>query len=394
MLFNMIFKTIKSKPARAVLTIISIVIGVTSVLLINTVSNAGTVVISNELNSLGIDCISITSQDADEFTLSNDDLENLSKIEGVKDVYGFFSQGGGITVENQTGNVIFWGLSDPDNHLLSIELIHGEFINETDISNRIPVCVIDKETAIKYFGSENAVGRELYAYIGDSKIKLTVIGVAGKSDGILSEVINGFIPEIIYTSSNLMQYMCDTNSLSQISVTMQDMSQENINDGMLEIRRRLISTHNNEKMSIENLTENKNSIINIVSMIRLLLTTIAGISVIVACIGITNIMFISVAERKREIGIKKAIGATNIQIGFEFLLEGVAISIFGCLIGVLLTAILLYVSSRLFPVFTMNLQLETVIIALAVSVILGSVFSLLPSIKAAKETPVNCLKNE
>ena len=163
---------------------------------------------------------------------------------------------------------------------------------------------------------------------------------------------------------------------------------------MLEIRRRLISTHNNEKMSIENLTENKNSIINIVSMIRLLLTTIAGISVIVACIGITNIMFISVAERKREIGIKKAIGATNIQIGFEFLLEGVAISIFGCLIGVLLTAILLYVSSRLFPVFTMNLQLETVIIALAVSVILGSVFSLLPSIKAAKETPVNCLKNE
>lgn len=394
MLFNMIFKTIKSKPARAVLTIISIVIGVTSVLLINTVSNAGTVVISNELNSLGIDCISITSQDADEFTLSNDDLENLSKIEGVKDVYGFFSQGGGITVENQTGNVIFWGLSDPDNHLLSIELIHGEFINETDISNRIPVCVIDKETAIKYFGSENAVGREFYAYIGDSKIKLTVIGVAGKSDGILSEVINGFIPEIIYTSSNLMQYMCDTNSLSQISVTMQDMSQENINEGMLEIRRRLVSTHNNEKMSIENLTENKNSIINIVSMIRLLLTTIAGISVIVACIGITNIMFISVAERKREIGIKKAIGATNIQIGFEFLLEGVAISIFGCLIGVLLTAILLYVSGRLFPVFTMNLQLETVIIALAVSVILGSVFSLLPSIKAAKETPVNCLKNE
>lgn len=394
MLFNMIFKTIKAKPARAVLTIISIVIGVTSVLLINTVSSAGTEVISNELNSLGIDCISITSQNTEDFILNNKDIEDLSKISGVKDVYGFYSQGGGVAVEDQTGNVIFWGLSDPDNHLLSIELLHGEFINENDILNRVPVCVIDKETAVKYFGVENAVGKDFYAYIGDSKIKLTVIGVSGKSDGILSEVINGFIPEIVYTSSNLLQYMSDTDALSQISVTMDDMSQKNIDDGILEIKRTLMSSHNNVNVSIENLTENKNSIINIISMIRLLLTTIAGISVVVACIGITNIMFISVTERKREIGIKKAIGATNVQIGFEFLLEGVSISIFGCILGILLTSVVLYISSKLLPFFTMSLPIETIFIAIAVSIFLGAVFSLLPSIKAARQTPVNCLKNE
>lgn len=390
----MIFKTIKAKPARAVLTIISIVIGVTSVLLINTVSSAGTEVISNELNSLGIDCISITSQNTEDFILNNKDIEDLSKISGVKDVYGFYSQGGGVAVEDQTGNVIFWGLSDPDNHLLSIELLHGEFINENDILNRVPVCVIDKETAVKYFGVENAVGKDFYAYIGDSKIKLTVIGVSGKSDGILSEVINGFIPEIVYTSSNLLQYMSDTDALSQISVTMDDMSQKNIDDGILEIKRTLMSSHNNVNVSIENLTENKNSIINIISMIRLLLTTIAGISVVVACIGITNIMFISVTERKREIGIKKAIGATNVQIGFEFLLEGVSISIFGCILGILLTSVVLYISSKLLPFFTMSLPIETIFIAIAVSIFLGAVFSLLPSIKAARQTPVNCLKNE
>ena len=394
MLFNMIFKTIKAKPARAVLTIISIVIGVTSVLLINTVSSAGTEVISNELNSLGIDCISITSQNTEDFILNNKDIEDLSKINGVKDVYGFYSHGGGVAVDDQTGNVIFWGLSDPDNHLLSIELLHGEFINENDILNRVPVCIIDKETAVKYFGVENAVGKDFYAYIGDSKIKLTVIGVSGKSDGILSEVINGFIPEIVYTSSNLLQYMSNTDALSQISVTMNDMSQKNIDDGILEIKRILMSSHNNVNVSIENLTENKNSIINIISMIRLLLTTIAGISVVVACIGITNIMFISVTERKREIGIKKAIGATNTQIGFEFLLEGVSISIFGCILGILLTSIMLFISRKLFPIFTMSLPLKTIFIALAVSIFLGSVFSLLPSIKAARQTPVNCLKNE
>lgn len=394
MIFRMIIKTITTKPARTILTILSIVIGVTSVLLINTVSTAGTDMISNELNSLGIDCISITSKDTDEFLLTNKDITNLSKINGVKNVYGFYSHGGAISSHNTNGNVIFWGLSDPDNHLLSIELLYGEFINHNDISKGLPVCIIDKDTAINYFGKENAVGEKLTAYINDYKIDMTVIGISGKSDGILSEVINGFIPEIIYTSSNLIQYLCDTTAISQISVTLNEMNDKNINNGIVEIKNILSSTHSSEKMSIENLTENKNSIIKIISMIKLLLTAIAGISVVVACIGITNIMFISVTERKREIGIKKAIGATNIQIGAEFIIEGISIAVIGCIIGIITTLIFLYLSNIFLPGFELNLSIKTVILAIVISILLGSVFSLIPSIKAAKQTPVKCLKNE
>lgn len=394
MILKMILKTIKAKPGRAILTIISIVIGVTSVLLINTVSTAGTDVITKELNSLGIDCISITSQDQSEFSLTNDDINNLSEIVGVKDVYGFYSYGGSVSTDNEKSNVIFWGLSDPNNHLLSIELIHGEFLNQNDIDNKLPVCIIDKESAKKYFGKENAVGEQLTAYMNNYKITMTVIGVSTKSNGILAEVINGFIPEIVYTSSNLIQYVCDNNAISQISVTMENMSNENIEIGMQDIEKTLLSTHNSEKMSIDNLTENKNSILKIISMIRLLLTAIASISVVVACVGITNIMFISVSERKREIGIKKAIGATNFQIGLEFLIEGISIAISGCLIGIISTIILLLICDLFFPYFTLSLSIKTVFISIFTSLLLGSIFSLIPSIKAAKETPVKCLKNE
>lgn len=394
MIFRMIIKTITTKPARTFLTILSIVIGVTSVLLINSVSNAGTKMISDELNSLGIDCISITSQDTDEFLLTNNDINNLSKINGVKDVYGFYSHGGAISTNKTNGNVIFWGLSDPDNHLLSIDLLYGEFINQEDIAKTLPVCVIDKETAINYFGKEDAVGEQLSAYINDYKIDMTVIGISGKSDGILSEVINGFIPEIVYTSSNLIQYLCETNAISQISVTMNEMSDKNIRNGINDIRNTLLKTHSGKKMSIENLTENKNSIIKIISMIKLLLTAIAGISVIVASIGITNIMYISVAERKREIGIKKAIGATNLQIGSEFIIEGIAIAVVGCLVGIIFTLILLYLSNLFLPDFSLKLSIKTVLTSIAISIILGALFSLIPSIKAAIQTPVKCLKNE
>lgn len=390
----MILKTLRAKPLRACLTVLSIVIGVVSVLLINSVSSAGTDVIANELNSLGIDCISITAQSNGDFTLNNGDIKNISAIDGVKDVYAIYSHNGGIETEVNVGNVIYWGLSDAKNHILSVEVILGEFFNETDIAKGLPVCVIDKDTAVNYFGKEDVVGESVKAVFEETAVELLIIGVCGRNDGILSEVANGFIPEIVYMPSKLLQEIHNTDSLSQISVTMEDMSQKNINDGILEIKRMLIETHNSSGVNVDNLTENKNSIINIISMIRVLLMAIASISVVVACIGITNIMFISVAERQREIGIKKSIGATNFQIGYEFLLEGVTITIIGCILGVAITVALLYIANVLLPGYGFSVSVKAVFISILASIVLGSVFSIFPSIKAAKKNPVNCLKNE
>lgn len=396
MIVRMVLKSLFSKPVRSFLTILSIIIGVMSVIIIESVSSTGTAVISNELSSLGIDCISITSRDSEQFTLNNDDINIINRINGVKEVYGFFSQNGMIKVDNKTNNIIFWGLNDSENHLLSIEMKYGEFLSQNDIGGAKNVCVIGIETAEEFFGSDpkNAIGRKISAVFKDATLELEVIGIAGKSSGIINQVINEFVPQIVYLPSSCLQSAVNSNSLSQISVTMHDMSENNVNQGILEIKRALSESHESNQVSIENLTENKNSIIKILSLVKGLLTAIAGISVIVACIGITNIMFISVNERKREIGIKKAIGASKLQIGTEFFLEGILISLGGCLLGIFFSFVLINVVNLYFPNFNLEISKQTASLAISISIILGSVFSIVPSLKAACKRPVACLKIE
>ncbi len=396
MIIRMVIKSLFSKPIRSFLTVLSIVIGVMSVIIIESVSSTGAAVISNELSTLGIDCISIMSADKDEFTLQNDDISVINRIDGVKNVYGFISEGGGISVGKKNGTIIYWGLSDAENHLLSIEITNGEFISNNDVKNGEKVCVIGVETANEYFGDNpnDAVGKKISAFFGEKSMELTVVGIAGKSSGIINQVVNEFVPQIVYMPSKCLQETLETNSLSQISVTMEDMSTDKINDGIIEIKRALSETHNSNRVNVENLTENKNSIIKILSLIKGLLTSIAGISVIVACIGITNIMFISVNERKREIGIKKAIGASKLQIGTEFFLEGILISLGGCLIGILFSSLLIDAVNLYLPTFNLTISRNTAVLAICVSIILGSVFSIVPSLKAACKKPVSCLKIE
>ncbi len=388
----MIYKSLKAKPARFFLTILSIVIGVVSVVIINSVSTAGTEVISDELNSLGIDCISITP--GENFELCNDDLLLINNMKNVKKTHGILSQSGKLSVNEKSQNIIFWGLTDSDRRFLSVEMIHGDFLTDNDILNSLPVCVIGEETALRIFGKKEVLGEKVNACFGEKSIDLTIIGVSGKSNGILSEVISGFIPEIIYIPSRLLQALLKNESLTQISVTLNDMDSTNINNSILEIKRMLLNSHESGEVKVENLTENKNSIIKIINIIKTLLTAIAGISLIVACIGITNIMFIAVSERKREIGIKKAIGATNLQIGSEFLLEGILISVIGCSIGIIISIILTIFASRLLPQYNFTVSVDTIIISVITAIIFGSAFSIIPSIKAAKQEPVICLKNE
>jgi putative ABC transport system permease protein len=105
-------------------------------------------------------------------------------------------------------------------------------------------------------------------------------------------------------------------------------------------------------------------------------------------------MFISVNERKREIGIKKAIGASKLQIGTEFFLEGILISLGGCFLGIFFSFVLINVVNLYFPNFNLEISKQTASLAISISIILGSVFSIVPSLKAACKRPVACLKIE
>ena len=104
MIFEMIFKSLKAKPMRTLLTMLSIIIGVVSVILIDSVSTTGTAAVSDELSALGIDCISVTADDSNDFVLKNSDIELIGGIDGVKTVSGIYSEGGTITADDKKEN--------------------------------------------------------------------------------------------------------------------------------------------------------------------------------------------------------------------------------------------------------------------------------------------------
>lgn len=290
--------------------------------------------------------------------------------------------------------LIYWGISDAENHLLSVEMQEGRFLNGEDVANGDNVCVIGKDTALALFGSTDVIGKTVQARFGMLKTDYTIVGVCGLTGGILTEVANSFIPEIVYVPAASMQNLFDCDKVTQISVTLDDMSEQNVNDTMLTIRRMMAEHYREGDIKIDNFTENKNGILRVLKLVKLLLTAVAGISVIVASIGITNILFVSVSERKREIGIKKAIGATRLQIGSEFFFEGVLLCGLGCLIGILLSSWAGNILSDALGLFTVKISKATCSIAFAVSLILGALFSVIPSLKAASQKPVNCLKIE
>lgn len=395
MILEMIIKNVFARPIRTLLTLLSVIIGVTAVILIDSVSSTGTAVIADELNGLGIDCISVMSEDSDEFTLDNADMDMLRQMDGVKAVCGIVSEGGIVSCGDKKGRLIFWGISDAENHLLSAETVCGSFLTEDQINNSEYKCVIGVDTVGKYFDCtpEQAIGKKITATIGSKKRQLEIVGIAAKESGIISQVVNEFVPEIIYLPSGTVQSMTDSTSLSQISVILNDTDTDSTNNAMLNIKRTFSEKHGTDAVKVENLTENKNSIINILSTVKALLTAIAGISVVVASIGITNIMFMSVTERKREIGIKKAIGATRLQIGTEFLIEGMTVSVTGCVMGILLSFGLTALIRTYLTDFSVTVSPSTVLLALSASMLVGALFSAVPSMKAAGEKPIDCLKN-
>ncbi len=390
----MIVKNIFLHPVRMLLTLLSIVIGVTAVILTDSVSTAGTEVIADELDSLGIDCISVMSGDSGGFSLTNGDIALLEQISGVEKVYGILSESARLSTDSYTGRSVCWGLSDSENHLLSVELICGEFLSEEQIEKGEEVCVIGEETARQYLGCEpdEALGKALTATLKGTSRELRVIGVAAKGSGLIGKIVGEIVPEILYMPVLTLQELTDNDKLSQISVTLYDKSESSVNEALLAVRRRLSEAHGAISIDIENLTENKNSIVGAIATVRRLLTAIAGISVAVAAVGITNMMFISVTERRREIGIKKSVGATRLQIGSEFLAEGMTVSFIGCLLGILAACGICALIRALTDGFEVSVSPVTVLLSLSGSMLIGALFSVLPSFKAAGEKPIDCLK--
>ncbi|MBC8569585.1 ABC transporter permease [Zongyangia hominis] len=385
-------KNLSRKKFRSFLTILAICISVASFVLISTIGNVGKDAIETELSGLGIDGVSILPENKDTAKLGDAQLQEIKSYEGVSSAVPIVMQYSSIQIGPEPTQSLIWGIDAGAKQVISLTPIHGRLINRFDIATSANVCVVDESVAQASYHRSNIVGKKVKLNIGGSWESFEVVGVVSSGGNILQGMVGNYIPSFLYVPYSSLSRLTGKASFDRIAIKVQeDYDADAVGDELVAVLNQQTDTTGTYKS--ENISQQKEQLSNLLSIITGVLSVIAGISLVVAGLGIMTVMMSSVTERTREIGIKKAIGASRRNIMIEFLIETMTISLLGSLIG---TAVGLGVAMMGCFLVGMDLVVrpELILTCIGFSVGIGVVFGVYPASKAANLKPVEALRNE
>ncbi|WZL81779.1 ABC transporter permease [Vallitaleaceae bacterium 9-2] len=397
--FKQAFLSLSTNKLRSILTMLGIIMGVFSVVAILAISNAAKVFMLDEFNKMGANSIIIQnmSSNGEELEerdrLTMDDLykikEGVAEVEFVTAAQVFYSD---IRVEDGYQSAYVTGATHEYPNFQAMEFVHGRFLSAEDIEGQRRVIVVPDTYAKEHFGRTDIIGEEVTItnYYGEL-LKLRVIGVLSTEDNLFSSMMEGMPVEVVVPVS-LTQAFFDSDTVDQIQVSV--FQGTNLKEAGEKIVRLLEFVNQNEDKymatSIEDIQKSVGSVLDVISMI---FVVIAVITLVVGGIGIINILLVSVTERIREIGLRKAIGAKKRDIIMQFLTESIMMTGFSGLIGIILGLITGGIISALIKIPPV-VDLKTVIFTFTGSIVLGIVFGVYPAKKAADLDPIESLRYE
>lgn len=389
--FSCAMRAIRRRFGRVLLTVISIAIGVSSVVLITNVGEIGKSFINNELGSLGLGGITITPASGESRMVSPDVVDIAASLNVTEAAIPIIFEYTSASYRNHVLPVAAWGIDENVLDVITLTPLHGRLISSYDVKKGAKVCLVDENFALLAYKRTNIIGKTISVTLGSTTDEYEVVGVVKTGSSILQSIMTDVVPTFVYLPYTTVQAATAQEGLSQVAVkTVKGVSSEEAAEIILEA----VQAGSGDSISYtyQNLALQKDQLNNILNIVSSVLGAIAAISLLVAGLGIMNVMIVSVSERTREIGIKKAIGASENQIIFEFLSESFIVtcigSIIGCAVSLIITVIL---CSLMGIVLSINLGLILFCISLAVAI--GLVFSFYPSYKAAKLNPIEALRH-
>ncbi len=373
---------------RTVLTMLSITIGIASVLLVSSIGSSGEAVIIRELKKLGLDGLTVyKSEGKGESILVAEDAERLKKrFSEIEAAIPVVLEIGTYKMNQQQGNTVLLGVGGAADSVYDVKILHGRIPNESEVRANKRIAIIDDELALKTYKRTNVVGKEISVQINGKSEKFKIIGVIKSQKDGINKLFGNNIPDFVYLPYTTLNQIRDSMEITQIAIK----SSKKANNG--ENFANYINKIKGENVfSAENVSSQMEEISSITGLISLVITAIASIALCVAGIGIMNSMFSSCTERRREIGVCMAIGARFQDILICFLTEAILISLSGGLLGAGIGIFLGNVISNLLKL-KYEFNLITLLVSEGVSVLFGIVFSILPAIKAARLDPIKALR--
>ena len=373
---------------RSLLTMAGIAVGVFSVTLISTVGAVGTEQVSSTLITMGVDTLLVqAASNSVSVTLTDGDVSEVRKIDGVTDVMPLMASITEAKMINRRVDCYVWGVDKSADKLISLQAKHGRLITNSDSAALSKVCVIDEQFAEEVYGRSNVVGKKLRMFLGGKYHEFTIIGIAQSGLSSLQGMLSNIMPGFMYIPITTMQHLCGRTTYDKIAVKVSgdDFSPKSVTDALDRKNGHV------DGYMCNNLLSQKSQLDDIMSIVTTALSMTAGISLVVSGISVMTAMMMSVSERTREIGIKKAIGARKRDILGEFLAESVLLTLLGSAAGIAAGLAVSFAGCVILGVpFSVNIA--ALVISAVVTALLGAVFGAYPAAKAARLSPADALR--
>jgi putative ABC transport system permease protein len=402
MVFSEILKlsmdSFRASKARFALTALGMVIGTASVILVITIGLTGKQYILQQLQKIETNSVELEYSGGhttvaeqifyNDYLTREDEKAVLAQLPGVQysspvmDMHDRISFGGGIVKDT-----LVLGVSPQYQQIRNLLVPVGRFFDQNDDDAHIMCAVVTQQFARERFGSNDAAVGQTFEISG---IPFTIIGVFKESfdDMGNSEIAD----QTILIPFSVARYFSGTEQVRQIYFSMRNMDE--VTDASKEILRIIQSRHRSDSVyKTQTLTEYLSIAGHIADALTVVLFLVAAVTLAVGGVGIMNIMLANVRARIREIGIRKALGATRREIRMQFLLEAILISLSGGLVGSVI-GLAIPLSIRFFTDYTLPISPWSVVIALSSAIAVGVIFGTVPATRAAQLDPVEALKYE
>lgn len=383
---KMSWSNIVRNKMRSFLTVLGVLIGVASIIALISIVEGVTANITGQVMDMGANTVMVQVQGTPyKAGLTENDITSLSEIDNIRSVSVTVQGAGYIANDGVLKEDI--SIQGKNEHYFNYNddlLATGRKINYIDVTNSTRVCIIGSDIVEELFQSLNPIGESVII----NGIAHTVVGVLAESDSFSSASSNG---SVIIPSSTAMG-LVGVGYISALDIYLEN--GEIVDITTKEIESYLMESFNGNEdgYSISNMQSIIDTVDTMTGTMSMLLSGIAAISLLVGGIGIMNMMLVTVTERTKEIGLRKALGATPVAIQIQFVLEALFLSILGGVLGLACGLMIAYVGSLIIGI-EFTIVFYAIPLAIGFSAFIGLIFGYMPAKKASKLNPIDALRS-